>query len=362
MVKVISAATHTLTQLYVYVTNICNCSCKHCWIISPSALSRQKNSHFIPVEAFEAAVSESKPLGLCSVKWTGGEPTLHPNLEEFLRIQKRYGLSGRIETNAMEITPALAKLFMECNINHISVSLDGATPETHDAIRGVQGSYCRARRGIKNLLQAGFKPQIIMSLMRENIKELEDLLSLAEKLGVGSVKLNIVQPTLAGLDLYSHNQALTVTELLEINQRVNTEFKADYPFAIIMDVPLAFRPLKSLLKGDGCSVCSIKNILGLLSDGNYGLCGMAENVPELVLARAGEGRLDEFWKEHPLLLKIREELPSGLKGICGRCLMKSICLGSCVAQNYYRSQDILGAFWFCEEAQKQGLFPQTRLQ
>jgi hypothetical protein len=41
--------------------------------------------------------------------------------------------------------------------------------------------------------------------------------------------------------------------------------------------------------------------------------------------------------------------------------MKEICLGNCLAQNYYRSKSLWEPFWFCEEALRQGLFPNTRI-
>ncbi len=54
--------------------------------------------------------------------------------------------------------------------------------------------------------------------------------------------------------------------------------------------------------------------------------------------------------------------PRRLGGICGDCLMKGICLGSCIAQNYYRSRNLCASNWFCDEAAKLGLFPGTRLR
>ena len=41
--------------------------------------------------------------------------------------------------------------------------------------------------------------------------------------------------------------------------------------------------------------------------------------------------------------------------------MQSICLGSCVAQTYYRAASLWEPFWYCLEAEKSGLFPETRM-
>jgi hypothetical protein len=42
--------------------------------------------------------------------------------------------------------------------------------------------------------------------------------------------------------------------------------------------------------------------------------------------------------------------------------MKVQCLGSCVAQNYYRSGNLTAPYWFCQQAYEMGLFPASRLK
>jgi SynChlorMet cassette radical SAM/SPASM protein ScmF len=350
-----------LSQLYVYVTNRCNCSCRHCWIFAGRGGDPKKTYSDLDPSVFEAALTEAEPLGLNSIKWTGGEPTIHPRFEALLAIQKKHGLSGRMETNGLEVSPELARLLAESGVRHVSVSVDGSTPETHDAIRGVKGSYRRMLEGVRNLVAVGYQPQLILSLMTDNAPEIEGLLKMALKVGAGSVKFNLVQPTLRGEDLHAHGQTLPVSELIAIHQRLEREFRPRYPFPILMDIPMAFRPLGEIMDGNACSLCGIKSILGLLADGTYALCGIGENLPELVLGPAGKGELSRIWGEHPILQQVRRGLPAELKGICSRCLMAKVCLGACVAQNYYRSKDLMGAFWFCEAAEEQGIFPKERL-
>ena len=351
-----------LSQLYVYVTNVCNCACKHCWIIPDVHSSKKEATRFLPSDLFQAAIDEAKPLGLSLVKWTGGEPTIHPDFPALLELQNKHQLRGRLETNGMEVSQALARLLFANGIYHIAVSLDGAVPETHDAIRGIRGAYKRTLAGFRNLVEAGFRPQVIMSLMKDNLDELDDLLALAGNMGAGSVKLNLIQPTLRGLEIHQDGHALSISDVLELSRRLECELRSRYPFPIFLDIPMAFRSIEEILDASLFSVCGIKTILGLLADGSYALCGIGENLPELVFGVAGRGELEAIWRENPLLLKIRNGLPGELKGVCGRCLMKRACLGSCLAQNYYRERDLLSAFWFCDQAAKEGSFPQNRLR
>ena len=108
-------------------------------------------------------------------------------------------------------------------------------------------------------------------------------------------------------------------------------------------------------KGDGCSRCGILGIIGVLAGGAYSMCGIGENMPDLVFGNAARDRLEDIWKNTPILNKLREGLPGNLEGICGKCLMKNLCLGNCIALNYYRSKKLWAPFWFCDKAREKGL-------
>ncbi|MBW1790087.1 MAG: SynChlorMet cassette radical SAM/SPASM protein ScmF, partial [Deltaproteobacteria bacterium] len=86
------------------------------------------------------------------------------------------------------------------------------------------------------------------------------------------------------------------------------------------------------------------------------------HVPELVFGEAGKDDLASVWANNGMLQALRQGLPGKLKGVCGNCLMNRVCFGSCIAQTYYRTGSLWAPFWFCEEAEKEGLFPITRLR
>jgi len=123
------------------------------------------------------------------------------------------------------------------------------------------------------------------------------------------------------------------------------------------DYPAAFRALSHIASGDGCGVCGIDGILGALATGEHALCGIGEQLSELIFGRVGQDRLEEVWSNNPKLNAIRNDIPARLTGVCGRCLMTGRCLGGCVAQNYYRSHDMFAPFWFCEEPERGGTVP-----
>lgn len=201
-----------------------------------------------------------------------------------------------------------------------------------------------------------------MSVMRHTADQVEPIIKLAEQLGASSVKFNVVQPTARGERLAEQNETLSVQELIDLNRWVQDELSQTTKLRLFFDLPMAFRSLGRIASGDGCSRCGIMSIMGVIPSGHYALCGIGEHVPELVFGKIGEDPLETVWRESPVLNQLRSSLVEKLDGVCGRCLMKAVCLGSCVAQNYYRSHDLFAPFWFCEQAERDGLFPTTRLR
>lgn len=349
-----------LNTIYFYLTEGCNLACRHCWI-APKYQGEGKSYPALPVGLFESVIRQAKPLGLGAVKLTGGEPLLHPEIRQLLEIVRREDLALTVETNGVLCTPELAREMASCKSPFISVSIDGADAETHEWMRGVEGSFEAALIGVRNLVAAGFKPQIIMSIVRRNKDQIEALVHLAESLGAGSVKFNLVQPTARGEKMHELGEALTIDELVTLGAWVETTLSAAIKLSLIYSHPAAFRPMSKMFgDGQGCGVCGIRGIIGVLANGSYALCGIGETVPELVFGHAARDRLKDVWRESKVLNELREGLPHRFEGICGDCLMKNMCLASCVAQNYYRSKNLWAGFWYCEEAQEKGLFPESR--
>jgi SynChlorMet cassette radical SAM/SPASM protein ScmF len=215
---------------------------------------------------------------------------------------------------------------------------------------------------VRHLAATGTRPQVIFSVMRGNVDQVDAVVRMAEELGAGSVKFNVVQPTARGEKLYAAEEALAVDELIALGRRVDMELAPTTSLRLFFDYPLAFRPLGRIASGDGCSVCGIFGILGVIPSGHYALCGIGEQVPDLVFGEVGTDPLEAVWRENEVLNAIRTGLPDDLEGVCADCLMKHRCLGSCIAQNYYRTGSLWAPFWFCEMAETAGLFPASRLR
>ena len=351
-----------LSEIYFYLTEGCNLRCRHCWIMTEQvAAPASQTKAVLDLDLFASILEQARPMGLRSVKLTGGEPFLNPQIRQMLEIIRDAQLKLVVETNGVLLTPELADLVASCHKPFVSVSLDGTDPETHEWVRQVPGSYQAALRGIGYLVEAGIRPQIIFTIMRKNRDQVGPIVKLAQELQAKSVKFNILQPSPRSDKLEKAGETLTMLELLETGRWVERELAPAVDIPVFFSNPPAFSPLKGVIgENKNRGSCGIRGIIGVLANGSYALCGIGSNIPELVFGHATRDKLADVWQNHPVIREIREGLPDRLGGICSECLMKDRCLGVCLAQNYYQSRDLWSPFWFCQQAEALGLFPASR--
>jgi SynChlorMet cassette radical SAM/SPASM protein ScmF len=342
----------------VYASGSCNLACRHCWI-APTYQGNGGNGRHINLEHVRKAIREARPLGLQSVKLTGGEPTLHPQFRQLVSLIAEAGLRITIETNGTLIDAGLAAfLKQEPLVSFISVSVDGATAETHDALRGVPGSYDCAIRGIRALVEVGFHPQLICSVHKGNVSQMAEVVALGERLECESVKFNYVQAMGRGKQ-FVEEHGLRVAEVIEICRDTEAELASQSQIPVLSNLPFAFYSVRKLLD-ERLGRCMVTSILGMLSDGTLALCGIGVHIPELVYGHIEKDDLRDLWCHSPGLIHLREQIPARLSGICERCVHRDHCLGTCVALNFHDTGRLDAPYQFCGRAEALGLFPGSR--
>ena len=355
---------YPLTSLYFYLTQGCNLKCKHCWI-NPKYQALTEKVLSISIENFSKCIDQAIPLGLEDVKLTGGEPFLHPQIGNLLDIVYTKKLRLIIESNGCLISSPLAKKIKNCENPFISISIDSTDKATHEWFRGVEGCFNTAVKGLKNCVKAGLPTQIIMSLVKRNSDHIDAMIKFAIDNGCESVKFNIVLPTERGKNIYKNNEHLTIEDYIKIGRYITEKVQPTTKIRLIYSLPPAFLPLSYMLGGHkhGCgSGCRIKNILGVLWNGDISICGIGENIEELILGNIDSIDLENIWKNNRVIDTIRNGLPEKIEGVCVKCIFKNVCLGDCPANNYYNSKNLFAPGWFCEKAYVSNLFPDTRLK
>jgi SynChlorMet cassette radical SAM/SPASM protein ScmF len=347
-----------LRTLYLYIAGSCNLACRHCWI-EPNYLPNSKNGKFLSLDHLKKAVQQALPLGLSSVKLTGGEPTLHPQFRELVTLLDQAGLEITMECNGTLVDEDLAQFLRDTkHFKFVSVSLDGADALTHEKLRMVPGSFDLAVQGIRNLVKVGLKPQLICTLHRGNVDQVQAMIRLGEELGCSSVKFNHVQSSGRGLQM-AQEEGLSISELIGIYQVIQRDYQKQSKILIVFDIPYAFHPA-SALQTDLLGHCSILNILGVLSEGELSMCGIGVTTPGLIFGHLDRDDLLDIWLSAPVLQELRRSIPAELEGVCGACIHRDFCLGQCVANNYQSTGRLTSAYYFCREADELGLFPDSR--
>jgi len=351
--------TPTLATVYLYYSSGCNLACRHCWI-DPEFITQGNSKTDLSLDKLTAALDECIPLGLRSVKITGGEPFIRQDIFGLLDYLVSKNINITIETNGTLIKEKEAQAIKDAKVSHVAISIDAPTEELHEELRQVKGSFKAAVEGVRQLKKAGVDNlQIIMCLWRKNAHLLNQMISLVKDLGASSLKINPVTPTCRGDSMEKDNLILSPQEVLDIYK----QFKGcsgNNGIRVCFDIPQVFFSFE-YFKQDSPGVCGIKNLLGILADGRISICGIGRNVDQLVLGWVGKDSLRDIWENSPILKKIREEIPQKMQGICGKCMFRFYCLGKCRAQVFYDSGDLLAPFYFCQQAYEQGFFPKNRL-
>ncbi|HPQ41983.1 MAG TPA: radical SAM protein [bacterium] len=350
-----------LTSFYLYLTTGCNLHCRHCWV-DPDGDPDAPYGRVLSPELLKAAIDEAKPMGLVSIKLTGGEPMLHPRFPDIVTLIKGEGLSADMETNGTLLTPETVTLIRDhSSIRFISVSLDSHTPEYHDAFRGKKGAWQATVNGIGYLVSAGIHPQIIMSVSHENLAMVEDLVALAIRLRAGSVKFNPVSDVGRGRDMTRRGVTLDFDELMQFKDRILNDLQPRVPIPLLMLMPPAVMSVGEILRtARPGGTCSVLNTIGILGSGDYAMCGIGQNCPEMRYGTLGKDSLREIWLNHPSICALRKGLTRALPQLCDDCIHSTRCIAHCAAMNYIHYGERVHASWHCVEAERRGLFPETR--
>lgn len=160
-------------------TRRCPLACKHC---RGAARDTPYTGELTTREGFrliESIASFSKPILIL----TGGEPMVRGDIYELARYATDLGLRVAMAPCGPMITAEAVKEMRASGIRRISVSLDGATHEQHDAFRCVKGAFGSALKGIAFAKNGGLDFQINTTVSRMNVETLPAIRDLAFELG-----------------------------------------------------------------------------------------------------------------------------------------------------------------------------------
>lgn len=188
------------------LTYRCNQRCVHCYVVEHP---EREELSFSQICNILDQLAKGKCLFLVL---TGGEILTREDFFDIARYAKSKHFSLRLKTNGTLITPQVADRIAELSPLAVEISVYGAGASTHDAVTKIPGSFARTMNAIQLLKERGVRVGITTPLMKQNVKEYEQLLEMMKNLGVKYVMDPTITPkndgSLAPTELRLNEDAL----------------------------------------------------------------------------------------------------------------------------------------------------------
>jgi radical SAM protein len=318
------------------VTQACDLACVHC------RASAHPDRHPMELSTAEGKnlIDQIAALKVPVFVLTGGDPIKRLDLFELICHARSVGVRVSLTPSA---TPLLTRDIIvrlkDAGLARLAVSLDGASAETHDAFRGKSGSFARTLDAVRWANEVGLPVQINTTFSRRNIAEIDDIVTLMERLKITLWSVFFLVPTGRGKlnDLLSAEEFESVFAKVYILSRTasfdikTTEAQRYRRF--LLQKRAAERKLGI---GAGAEFVRDTDAIGRaprgLNDGKgfVFISHKGEVFPSGFLPLAAgnirEQELAAVYRESPLFRDLRDT--SKLEGKCGSCEFKEICGGS----------------------------------
>ncbi len=329
-------------------TRNCNLACMHC----RASATQGPFSGELDTDASFRLLDQITQVGKPIIILTGGEPLLRTDIFDIAKYGTSKGLRMVMAPNGTLITKKIAKQMVDSEIQRISISLDGATRESHDRFRGVDGAFEGALRGIRLAKDAGIEFQINTTITKTNLHEIPKIQDLAVKLGAVAHHIFLLVPT--GRGKYIVDQEITATEYERTlnwfyDQREKTPLQLKATCA-----PHYYRILRQRAKQEGKSVTFKTHGMDAMTRGCLGGTGFCFISHRGIVQPCGfldvncgditRASFADIWNRSDIFLSLRNF--DELKGKCGACEFKRVC-GGCRARAYEATGDFLAEEPLC---------------
>jgi len=317
------------------VTQACDLACVHC------RASAQPERH-----PEELTTAEGKELIDQIASWkvpvfvlTGGDPIKRPDLFELIRYARTVGVRVSLTPSA---TPLLTRdvvvRLKEAGLARLAVSMDGASAATHDAFRGLSGSFARTLDAVRWANEVDLPVQINTTFSRRNIGEIDQIVSLMEELRIALWSVFFLVPTGRGKlnDLLSAEEFEGVFEKLhQLSRSATFDIKtteAQHYRRFVLQKKVAEKrsgimPSEARVSKDeiGRAPRGLNDGKGFVFISHKGEVFPSGFLP-LSAGSIREQPLETIYRESSLFRNLRDV--SQLEGKCGACEFKQICGGS----------------------------------
>jgi mycofactocin radical SAM maturase len=303
------------------ITMKCDLRCVHC--LSDAGVSSRGE---LDAQECRELVDQLTAIRVFQVNIGGGEPFMREDFLDLLNYSHKKGLVTCVSTNGMLIDTELAKYLSRLKMLFLQVSLDGATAEVNDPIRG-KGTFKRVMDAIACLAFQGVAFSINAVLTRTNFPQLGQLRDMAKEYGA-ELRVSRFRPSGRGKESKDYlgpdrEQQESFAEWLEQHDLVRT---GDSFFCLTSENR----------RRKGLDMCGAAKMTCCISPtGNVFPCAFLQEEPFLA-GNIREVSLKYLWDHSPILNQLRN---LNVKS-CETCLRYESCRGGCPAMAYHTYNDI----------------------
>jgi AdoMet-dependent heme synthase len=158
-------------RIYWELTRACDLACRHC----RAEAAAQRDPRELSPEESLAVIERLAAFGSPAphLVLTGGDPLKRPDLFQLIEHGQRAGLNVAVAPSATPLlTPEVIVRFKAAGVEAISLSVDGASAQTHDALRGFPGCFERTRSIAQAAVNAGLPFQANTLVSQETVGQL----------------------------------------------------------------------------------------------------------------------------------------------------------------------------------------------
>jgi len=327
-----------------HITDRCNLRCIHCY---QEGYSNDNELDFDGLKRVADEIIEtlSKWNKKGDIAITGGEPLLKKEMFPLINYLESADEIASVDilTNGTLINDKiLAQIQNLRKLRCVQVSLEGASPETNDAVRGI-GTFDKILTCIRLLRSKNIKVNIMFTLQRRNMRDIPSIIDLAVAEGISSLTIERFVPTGSGAKI--RDELLSPEEIKRvfgyISERAEQEINRSELTSISRSRPLWVMCNRSSL---GADMTDKDAAGGICSIGLDGLCILPDatvlpcrRLP-IPIGNLKNDSLLKIWHTSDLLWEIADK--RNLKGKCNSCEFITQCSG-CRAMAYACTGDYL---------------------
>ncbi len=330
--------------LIISLTEGCNLACPHCYANGGTRRKDEMTTEQV-FEVIQQVTELPWAAEVSSIGLIGGEPLLRQDILNITDRIHELGYEIVLSTNAVLLKDEHIEHFRKYGEKiKISISLDGASSNYHDLIRG-SGNFDRTVSAIKKLIAANVPTGINSFIHQGNFENLSEIFALVESLGVRSLNLNTLMYVGRGLE----EQLKPVSRSI-LYRRIFELAVSNPKYLKLIEKSNFANKVIAVAGGFKSKYCGIgsNRALYVRSDGILYPCGDT-CISEFQLANLKEQRLAEVWNDSKKLKELRRLNIDTMNPNCAVCDVRYYCAGDCRGENYQQTGEFTAPHFKCKE-------------